>query len=196
MYFDWFEVDYARRFEAQSGQLTFNANQVGPREYRVGQLLTEHGRCIGYFQSAGATAHIITGHHVQRGPVYGRVRSNPYFTGDLFCDRTGSNPVTESDQLVRATGLSGGVGADYLIITHRDFITASQMLADYRASQGLRTRVINVDDLYNEYNDGIYHPIAIKNFLRDAYVNWPKPAPTYVLLVGDGHWNFKGYTPV
>ncbi len=88
------------------------------------------------------------------------------------------------------------MGADYLIITHHDFITASQVLADYRAAQGFRTRVIDVDDLYNEYNDGIYHPIAIKNFLRDAYVNWPKPAPTYVLLVGDGHWNFKGYTAV
>ncbi len=40
VYFDWFEIDYARRFEAEGGQLMFSANQVGPREYRVGQLLT------------------------------------------------------------------------------------------------------------------------------------------------------------
>ncbi len=80
-----------------------------------------------------------------------------------------------------------------MFITHRDFITATQVLADYRAAQGLRTRVINVDDVYNQYNDGIFHPIAIKNFLRDAYLTWPAPAPVYVALVGDGHWNFKGY---
>ncbi|MEJ2265939.1 MAG: C25 family cysteine peptidase [Anaerolineales bacterium] len=49
-----------------------------------------------------------------------------------------------------------------------------------------------MQDLYNEFNYGIFNPIAIKNFLAYTLAVWQK-APTYVLLVGDGHWNFKGY---
>ena len=47
-------------------------------------------------------------------------------------------------------------------------------------------KIVDVDDVYNEFNDGLYHPVAIKNFLKYAYANWQPPAPTYVLLVGDG----------
>ena len=25
--------------------------------------------------------------------------------------------------------------------------------------------------------------------------HWPAPAPAYLTLVGDGHYNFKGYNP-
>jgi hypothetical protein len=70
-----------------------------------------------------------------------------------------------------------------------------QTLAAHRAAEGLRVKVIDVDDLYNQFNDGLYHPIAIKNFLKYAYANWQPPAPAYVLLVGDGHWNFKNFSP-
>ena len=51
--------------------------------------------------------------------------------------------------------------------------------------------MINLNDLYNQFNDGIKNPIAIKNFLAYAFQNWLTP-PSYVLLVGDGHWNYKG----
>jgi len=88
---------------------------------------------------------------------------------------------------------SSANGADYIIITHGDFYTASQTLANYRQAQGMRVKVVDVDDLYNQYNFGIYHSIAIKNFIRDAYFNWQSPPPAYVVLVGDGHWNFKHY---
>ena len=54
--------------------------------------------------------------------------------------------------------------------------------------------VVDVDDVFNQFTDGLYHPIAIKAFLKYAYFNWQTPAPAYVLLVGDGHWNFKNYT--
>ena len=54
-------------------------------------------------------------------------------------------------------------------------------------------KVVDVADLYDDFNDGIYSPVAIRNFLAYAYANWTAPAPQYVLLVGDGHWNFKGY---
>ncbi len=193
LYFDWFEVEYARRFEAESNQLTFRADQTGPREYRVSQFLTDTLTVLDI-----------------SNPLQPRQVLSPAILsgGGLFTatfEVTHTSPVTYfvvgADQIQSPKSisryappdLSGGAGADYVIIAPREFITAVQPLADQRSAQGLRTRVIDVADIYNQYNDGIYHPIAIKNFLRDAYLNWPQPAPAYAVLVGDGHWNFKGY---
>jgi uncharacterized repeat protein (TIGR01451 family) len=85
-------------------------------------------------------------------------------------------------------------GADYIIITHGNFYTAVQPLADYRATQGLRALVVDVQDVYDEFSAGVFDPHAIRNFLAYAYANWTPPAPAYVLLMGDGNYDFKNYT--
>jgi hypothetical protein len=47
-------------------------------------------------------------------------------------------------------------GADWIIITHADFTSAAQTLADHRRTwQGLRTAVVDVQDVYDEFNGGL-----------------------------------------
>jgi len=75
-------------------------------------------------------------------------------------------------------------GADYIIITHADFNAQAQRLAQYRAAEGFRTAVVDVQDIYDEFNDGIYDPNALRDFISYAYYNWTRPAPLYVLLFG------------
>ena len=62
-----------------------------------------------------------------------------------------------------------------------------QPLANFRSQQGLRARVVDVQDIYDEFNHGIINPYAIRGFLKYAYENWQPPAPTYVLFVGDAN---------
>ena len=38
MLFDWFKIDYARRFQADAGALTFRGDHTGAVQYDVGQL--------------------------------------------------------------------------------------------------------------------------------------------------------------
>ena len=76
-------------------------------------------------------------------------------------------------------------GADYIIITHHHFLQDVQPLADFRGQQGMRTKIVDVQNIYDEFNHGILNPKAIREFLSYAYHNWQPPAPTYVLLVGD-----------
>ena len=83
--------------------------------------------------------------------------------------------------------------ADYLIISHADFITGVVPLAQYRSAQGLRVKIVEVQNIYNEFNDGEMSAEAIRDFLAYAYHNWSPPQPTYVLLVGDGVYDFKDY---
>lgn len=81
-------------------------------------------------------------------------------------------------------------GADYLIISHADFLSGVDALAQFRRGQGLRVREIDVQDIYDEFSGGLLTPHAIEDFIRYAYFNWPRPAPVYVLLVGDGTYDF------
>ncbi len=83
--------------------------------------------------------------------------------------------------------------ADLIIISHADFISAIQPLAALRRTEGMRVVVVNVQDVYDEFSAGLIDPVAIRDFLAYAYASWQPPAPLYVLLVGDGHYDFKNY---
>ena len=80
--------------------------------------------------------------------------------------------------------------ADYLIITTDELMTAAQGLATYRKGQGYQTMVVNLENIMDEFNYGIYSPWAIKDFLTYAHYNWVKP-PKYVVLVGEGTYDYK-----
>ncbi len=84
-------------------------------------------------------------------------------------------------------------GADYVLITHPDFADAVAPLAAHRASQGLHVVTIEVEAIYDTYGAGRTDPAVIKAFLQQAYDTWT-PRPTYVLLVGDGTYDFKGHS--
>ena len=86
-------------------------------------------------------------------------------------------------------------GADYIVVTHSIFLSAAQRLAAWRSTPGgggHRTKVVTTDDIYNTFGDGGVSPKAIKAFLTHAYQSWTPPAPTYVVLLGDGTFDFRG----
>jgi len=85
-------------------------------------------------------------------------------------------------------------GADYIIITHPNLAAAIAPLASHRAAQGLRVVTVDVEAIYDAFGPGHMDAEAIKNFLEHAYHNWAAPAPVYVLLVGDGSYDFKNHS--
>ncbi len=75
--------------------------------------------------------------------------------------------------------------ADYIIITHSTLALGVEPLAQLRRERGLRVAIVKIDDIYDEFNYGIFNPYAIKDFLRYVVSFWQPPAPTYLLLAGD-----------
>jgi hypothetical protein len=53
--------------------------------------------------------------------------------------------------------------------------------------------VVKIQDIYDQFGYGIVGKDPIHAFLSYAYQNWEAPAPSYVVLMGDGHYNPKGY---
>jgi hypothetical protein len=85
-------------------------------------------------------------------------------------------------------------GADYIVIAHPTLLSDVQPLATLRNSQFARpVQVVDVQDVYDEFSDGLVDAQAIRDFLQYAYNFWQSPAPSYVLLVGAGNFDPKGY---
>ena len=45
------------------------------------------------------------------------------------------------------------------------------------ARRGLKVEVVDIQDVYDEFNHGILHPRALRDFLSHAYHQWQRPAP-------------------
>ncbi len=86
--------------------------------------------------------------------------------------------------------------ADYLMIAHASLAAAVEPLAEFHRKRGLAVATIDVEDVYDEFSDGVETPNAIRDFVRHAWETWQPPAPRFVLLVGDASWDSKNPTVV
>jgi peptidase C25-like protein len=83
---------------------------------------------------------------------------------------------------------------DMVIITHDKLIGSAAPLKALREKQGLNVAVIDVEDIYDEFNFGEKTPKAIRDFLSLAR-SWKRP-PRFVLLLGDASFDPKNYLGV
>ena len=101
----------------------------------------------------------------------------------------------EAVQAVAPQNLHGLQGSPELVIVRPEaFAEAAQELADYRASQGLRVEVADVEAIYNEFSGGLPDMRAVRDYFKFLYDRDGAEAPAfrYALLFGDGHFDFRG----
>lgn len=85
--------------------------------------------------------------------------------------------------------------SDYLAIGPRTFAQPMSDFLGYRAgTDGMQTRFIAIEDVYNSFSLGIQDPLAIRRFLKHTHFDWPGDAPSYCLLVGDGTNDYLNHT--
>jgi hypothetical protein len=77
---------------------------------------------------------------------------------------------------------------EYLVITTEILKETAQTLADHRSD--LKSQVVDIEDIYDEFNYGNPNPYAVKAFLTYARSRW-KVRPRYVVLAGDGTYDYK-----
>lgn len=70
---------------------------------------------------------------------------------------------------------------------------ALQDLKTLRQNQGLIVEIVSVEDIYDEFNYGIFSPDAIKSFLQTVYNAPSTPQLQYVVLLGDADYDTHDY---
>ncbi|MGQ9600229.1 MAG: C25 family cysteine peptidase [Anaerolineae bacterium] len=197
--FDRFELSYGRTHQADSNELEFTQVVSGTWKYEV------HGFTAAEIEAYDLTSPLtvtrivnlqVFSSTVEAGAASYTARFQDTVQGEtrylvLTPDRyrTPVSVVLDSPSNLH----DPSNGADYLLLSPAEFMAAAQELADYRASQGLRAMIVDLQDVYDEFGYGLSAPEAIRGFLAYAFQNWQPPAPTYALFMGDGHYDPKNY---
>jgi hypothetical protein len=195
-YLDWFEVAYPRLLRARNDLLAFTAPAMPG-----GQIVSY--TVSGFTTSAIEVYDAASGRRLTGGSVSGSPSSGYtiVFQDTLSTNRKyivlgapGIQPVVSASKKIFGDLRANASGADYIIITHRDFLSSATQLASHRQSvNGVRTAVVDVQDIYDEFNYGVLNGEKLKAFLQYAYTHWPGTPPAYLLMLGDASWDYHHY---
>jgi hypothetical protein len=205
---DWFEVTYPRSFESYGDTLRFTHEftpETGTR-FQVSNFSTNNFLAFD-ITSPSEVEQLVNFETIDAGgpgpytldfEPFGAAGTRTYLV--LTSDQVKTPDAIIEDNYGNLA--NPAIGADYILITHRDigwkvsgdpylWLTNLTDLRADRQAQDLRVKVVDVEDVFDEFSYGIETPEAIRDFLAYAYTNWTPPAPQYVLLVGDSTRNPK-----
>ncbi|WP_218599646.1 type IX secretion system sortase PorU [Polaribacter sp. NJDZ03] len=83
---------------------------------------------------------------------------------------------------------------NYVVITNKALSSEAQRLADYhQENSGLTTKVIILEDIYNEFSSGSKDITGIRDFLRHLYLtnSSEETKLKYVCFFGDASYDYK-----
>ena len=139
---------------------------------------------------------ITNGYRIQVQPLSGKYYAllpnegnerKCYLTTDLSV-KSVPNIVSVSDGSSKFVNYQDVItqkgGLDYLLLTGSNLLDKANEYAEYRETNGLRTVVFDMDQLYDQFSYGIRkHPMSIRS-LVDAIINSWGFNPEYLFLCG------------
>jgi len=192
LFINWLEIEYTKSYAADLSQTQFNVDTAG-----------DWNPIVPGFASADIQTwdisdplhplHLLNTLLQLDGTTYSlSFRQLTGGTRRYLSASTSLIPSADALTLVTPVDLrTTALDVDYLIITHPNFDSAIQPLADFHTARGLQVKVINVQDIYDNFSGGVFDPLAIRDFISYAYTHSLTRIPAYVLLVGDGNYDFK-----
>ncbi|HEY3876721.1 MAG TPA: C25 family cysteine peptidase, partial [Candidatus Kapabacteria bacterium] len=191
--FDWLDIGYNRMYDAFHDTVTFRAPQFstpGLYQFTIGNFDRTDISIYRKGISKISNVAIVTNPNVVSGTqaVFQVDVANASDEFIAVSDMAKLKPYKylRDDFVGLASPNNSG---EYLIITNRDHLSKGnnnvhvplQDLLSYRESTNRVTgKLIDVANIYDEFNGGCCSAQAIKSFLQYAYNNWQTP-PKYVL---------------
>jgi hypothetical protein len=201
LYFDYYQVLYQKRLIKRNSQYmvsmvdtlynrnikyAFTGNNTGVRVFKVsassGNISVSELPAI---TSAGGFSFVGNGTSTTK---YWITQDTDYYAPATFQLIEPINLTSESQVI------------DNLIITVPEFQQQAQTLASfYNEKYNKRSKVVMLQDIFNQFNAGMPDPNAIRLFLKHCVTDYPAPGITSVTLLGTGtiDWrNFSGQSAV
>jgi Peptidase family C25 len=185
-------ISYPRRLKAENNRLSFKTaarqkvklkgftnpnvrifdftHEENTMEFGSKSRLETDGTYTVTFDS-GSSARILTAHTADTQPI----RAYPLMLNEASNLRDTAN------------------GAKFIIIGHRDIFGHLQELQQKRETEQLTTKLVDITDVYDEFNHGKKSAEAIREFLRYAKENW-SVKPDYVMIAGDASVDPRNYS--
>jgi|CXWL01.1.fsa_nt_gi uncharacterized repeat protein (TIGR01451 family) len=185
-YLDSFDVSFKSRYRAHENRGEFSA--AGNASVLISGFTRSD---ISVFDITDPKTPVLIDARVSRGSdgsygaeVASANRSSVYYAATPDAMRRPSRVLFDAPSSLKARKNS----AQYLVITTDELKATAQSLADYRSD--LTSQVVDIEDIYDEFNFGNASPYALRDFLSHARSKWRK-APRYVVLAGDGTYDYR-----
>jgi len=190
---DWLEIEYEKPLALQAGRLEFFiTGEGGPEQYAVSNAPsstilydTTDPFNVSQFTAVERSNNVVTFQLTVLRDETRRITA--WQTGNYLS-------VAAIVKKARSNLRNPANGADYLIVSHKNFIDQAGRLAAWRRTDSavdpLRTMVVDVDDVYDEFSWGVFDPAALRDFFKYAHEQYT-PFLRYSCLFGDTIFKYK-----
>lgn len=191
-FFDWYEVEYPRLLKTYNDSLLFSfpfldsvPSVKGIKITNVSSdsiIVWKYGKTIKkYLLLRNNNNEIVFFDTLTNQDRFVLIKESKVSKPKLYYAKKFVNLRNSQDQ------------ADYLAITHKNFLAKSKDYAAFISnSYNVTTKVIDVEDIYDEFAYGYFNPEAIKDFLINTHNNWQSPLLKYVCLIGGATYDYHG----
>ncbi|MGB9663700.1 MAG: C25 family cysteine peptidase [Ignavibacteria bacterium] len=192
---DWVDVEYFRKniisndtlliiipdtVQKDLSIITIENVAFPDSELVIYKLGSEGRKFINYTSIGNSTRTIYLIDSVRGGDRY-------YFTR---VNRISSPIFKQKKQFINLRNSSRG--ADYILLTTKLLSNSSAQYKNFISqTYNLRTELVFIEDIFDEFSYGQVEAEAVKRFLMAAYRNWQLPKPSYLTLIGDANYDYK-----
>ncbi len=191
--FDWFEIEYWRGYRTWENRLAFNSPQAsGTIQFDLEGFTQPAVRLLD-ITDPWNPAEIVGGENVIAGDEItlrfqdivddGQTRSY-YAAGENVL----VSPISIERRIPEDLRTQQG---DCIMITPEVFRESLEPLAQLHRDEGLTVVIADIEDVYDQFSWGLIDPTAIRDYLWYLYNSGAGPIPAYVLLFGDGNFDYK-----
>ena len=191
---DWIEIKYPRAFQAVGNYLRFRSpdNATGVVQYNLDQFASTpvimdvtHPEDIRLITGAVGTYSFRATERAGQVSEYCAVAP-----GALKAPPEGVVKIPNENLRADTTDV------DFIILTTPEFRAAADGLKQRREQLrhgGLRTTVVDLSQIYNEFGGGLPDITAVRDYLKYVADMHPlRQSPVFVLFFGEGSYDYKG----
>lgn len=193
-YYDFYEVLYKRSFSADNNLLRFNSPDTNvTTEYRINNFTSQSVKIFEI--TSQENVNLINPVSFSNGTLAFQSNNTEGSVKEYYVSGNNYKSPASFSGKVTNQNLKGELaeGSSFIIIAPKEFITAANRLKTQREKPGvnyIKTAVVDVEKIYNEFSGGLQDPVAVRNFLKYGFNNWQE-RPVYVLFMGDGSYDYK-----
>lgn len=190
-YFNFYEIHYPRPFVPLDNSISFftNPSDSGCFEYQINGF---SGEIFGFDVTFPDSPKQVKNISVVENAFTFRANIEAGKVRKFFIS---SNLLKPEVSKINLRGLRiNPLNADAVIITNKLLRSSAEKYKQYREkTTNLSFAIVYVDEIFDEFSYGIPDPTGIRDFIAYALNNWERK-PKYVVLWGDGHYDYKYIT--
>ncbi|MBN2571337.1 MAG: hypothetical protein JXA68_04355, partial [Ignavibacteriales bacterium] len=174
-YLDYFTIQYEQYLKANNNYLLFFSELVNEViEYQISNYSSND---IFLFDvSDFSTVKRIIPKSINNGNLVFQDNGSTSFSSKYIAVNSNSFLTPNSFEQITNTNLrNANTSTELIIISNKYFQVEAERLANYKNNESpnkLSTRLVYVDDIFNEFSSGMVDPVAIRDFLKYAYDNY------------------------